>query len=90
MTTTAGTVHYAPGDQLICGPDSAFGVYTDDPYRVSGCEPCVAAAAEDLADVDVEHGGRCLNCRQEITTTGGVECRRVVRAPCPHCGKSGS
>ena len=89
MTTTETIIHYAPGDRLICGPVSTSGVYTDDPYRVSGCEPCVTAAAEDLADVDFEHGGRCLHCRQEITATGGVEWRRVVRALCPHCGRAG-
>ena len=33
--------------------------------------------------------GYCLHCRREITATGSVEWRRVVRQPCPHCGKLG-
>ena len=43
---------------------------------------------EDLADGN-EYRGRCLHCRQVITALGGVEWRRVVRRPCPHCGKRG-
>ena len=31
----------------------------------------------------------CLHCRQEITVRGGLEWRRTVRRPCPHCGKPG-
>ena len=27
--------------------------------------------------------------QQEISARNGVEWRRVVRAPCPHCGKLG-
>ena len=31
--------------------------------------------------------GHCLHCRREITAQGGVEWRRAVRRPCPHCGR---
>ena len=40
--------------------------------------------SEDLEDHN-DYRGHCLHCRQEITAQGGVEWRRVVRAPCPHC-----
>ena len=44
--------------------------------------------AEDPGD-DNEYMGHCLHCREEITAQGGVEWRRVVRRPCPHCWKPG-
>ena len=81
-------VHYAPGDRPLCGNDAVTAVYTDDPALVSGCRECLELAAEDPGD-DNEYRGRCLHCREEITAQGGVEWRRVARAPCPHCGKAG-
>ena len=33
--------------------------------------------------------GHCLHYQEEITTLGGVAWRRVVRGPCPNCGKAG-
>ena len=44
---------------------------------------------ENLQDPDTRYGGYCLHCRREITATGSVEWRRVVRRPCPHCGAKG-
>ena len=81
-----GVVHYAPGDRSLCGDDSMIAVYTDDPALVSGCPDCLELAAEDLEE-DNEHWANCLHCQQEISARNGVEWRRVVRAPCPHCGK---
>ena len=63
-------------------------VFTDDPALVAGCPDCLELAAENL-DEDNEYRGRCLHCRQEITAQGGVEWRRTVRKPCPHCGTEG-
>ena len=95
-----GVVHYGPGDRPICSDDSMIAVYTDDPAAVAGCSDClelVAVAgcsdclelvAEDLGDQN-DYRGRCLHCRQEITARGGVEWRRAVRRPCPHCGRPG-
>ena len=57
--------------------------------RWPAAEDCLELVAEDLQDPDTQHGGYCLHCRQEITATGSVEWRRVVRRPCPHCGKAG-
>ena len=81
-------VHYGPGDRPLCGNDSMTAVYTDDPAAVSGCADCLELVDEDLDD-DNEYMGHCLHCRQEITAQGGVEWRRTVRRPCPHCGKPG-
>ena len=44
--------------------------------------------AEYLGD-DNEHWAHCLHCQQEISAQNGVEWRRVVRRPCPHCGAKG-
>ena len=88
MTATTETVHYAPGDRPLCGSESMTAAYTDDPALVSGCPDCLELVAEDL-DEDNEHWANCLHCRQEISAQNGVEWRRVVRAPCPHCGKAG-
>ena len=85
---TTGTVHYAPGDRPLCGNDSMTEVYTDDPALVAGCADCLALVAEDLQDQN-DYRGRCLHCRQEVTAQGGVEWRRTVRRPCPHCGQAG-
>ena len=63
-------------------------VYTDEPALVSGCRDCLELVAEDLADTN-NCRGHCLHCRQEITVLGGLEWRRTVRRPCPHCGKPG-
>ena len=83
-----GVVHYGPGDRPLCGNYAVTAVYTDDPALVSGCRECLELVAEDQGD-DNEYRGRCLHCRQEITAQGGVEWRRTVRKPCPHCGKAG-
>ena len=62
-------------------------VYTDNPALVAGCPDCLELAAENLGQralgEDNEH------CQQEISARNGVEWRRVVRAPCPHCRKLG-
>ena len=81
-------VHYAPGDRPLCGSESMTAVYTDDPALVSGCPDCLELGTEDLQDRN-DYRGRCLHCRQEITAQGGVEWRRTVRRPCPHCRKAG-
>ena len=84
-----GVVHYAPGNRPLCGDDSMTAVYSNDPHQVAGCEECLELVAEDLQDPDTHYGGYCLHCRREITATGSVEWRRVVRRPCPHCGRTG-
>ena len=83
-----GAVHYAPGDRPLCGGDSMTAVYSSDPHQVTGCADCLELVAEDLQDHN-HYDGHCLHCRGEITAQGGVEWRRVVRAPCPHCGTKG-
>ena len=62
--------------------------WSDEPESVAGCDNCLELAAEDLSDGN-DHQGRCLHCRQAITAKGGVEWHRVVRRPCPHCGRQG-
>ena len=83
-----GIVHYGPGDRPLCGTESPFASYTFEPDQVAGCPDCLELAAENL-DEDNEHWANCLHCQQEISARNGVEWRRVVRAPCPHCGKIG-
>ena len=63
-------------------------VYTDDPAGVAGCAECLELVTEDLQDHN-DYGGHCLHYRGEITAQGGVEWRRAVRRPCPHCGNAG-
>ena len=58
------------------------------PEMMQHCEDCLELVAEDLADNN-EYRGHCLHCRQEISAQGGVEWRRAVRRPCPHCGRAG-
>ena len=64
-------VHYGPGDWPLCGEESLLVAYTDDPHQVVGCAECLELVAEDLADGN-EYRGRCLHCRKEISTQGGV------------------
>ena len=85
---TAPVVHYDPGDRPLCGNDAVTAVYTDDPNQVQGREDCLELVAENLQDHNA-YLGRCRHCRREITAQGGVEWRRVVRQPCPHCGRPG-
>ena len=87
-------VHYALCEEdiiFICGIEAvaALGNYTDAPSSVRGCKPCLDAAAEDLADVDGEHSRSCRYCGREITVIGGVQWRRAIHAPCPHCRRKG-
>ena len=84
-----GIVHYGPGHRPLCGNESSFAIYTDEPAQVAGCADCLELVAEDLQDPDTQYGSYCLHCRSEITALGGVEWCRVVRRPCPHCGKAG-
>ena len=86
--TKMGTWSNGPGDRPLCGSESMTADYTDDPALVAGCPDCLELAAEDL-DEDNEHWAHCLHCQQEISARNGVEWQRVVRAPCPHCGKLG-
>ena len=81
-------VHYGPGDRPLCGNDSVTAVYTDAPALVAGCGDCLDLVAEDPDDEN-DYRGHCLHCRQEITAQGGVEWRRTVRRPCPHCNRPG-
>ena len=81
-------VHYAPGDRPLCGAESWFAAYTDDPTQVRGCQDCQELVQEDLND-NSDYAGRCMHCRERITTQGGVAWRQVVRSPCPHCGTDG-
>ena len=81
-------VHYAPdGERPLCG-DYCHTVVSDRPELVRGCEECLQLVAEDLADTNWYHG-RCLECHRVISARGGVEWRRAVRRPCPHCGTRG-
>ena len=82
-------VHYGPGDRPLCGEESPWAVHTTEPGQVAGCEECLELVAEDLQDPDTRYGGYCLHCRREITATGAVDWRRVVRRPSPHCGTPG-
>ena len=79
-------VHYGPGEVPLCGGNPVGVDWSDEPESVAGCDDCLDLAAEDLAD-DNEYQGRCLHYRQAITAKGGVQWRRVVRRPCPHCGQ---
>ena len=81
-------IHYAPGDYPLCGTESLTEVFTDDPALVAGCADCLELAAEDLVE-DNEHWANCLHCQQEISAQNGVEWRRVIQRPCPHCGRAG-
>ena len=84
-------IHYVPGaprrksvcDVDLLGFSSVH--WTDDPDRVRGCEVCLEAAKEDLADVDCEHADVCQHCGQEITAVGGVQWRCAIHANCPRC-----
>ena len=93
-------VHYipdAPYKKTVCDVDlidstgvSSTGVgTTDQPGAVRGCEVCLEAAAEDLADVDGEHSSSCRYCGQTISVTGGVAWRRAIHSPCPKCQHDG-
>ena len=84
-----GIVHYGPGDRPLCGDESPYAAHTDEPGQVAGCRDCLELVAEDLQDPDTRYGGHCFHCRREITATGSVEWRRVVRRPCPRCGHAG-
>ena len=59
-----------------------------NPDQVHGCAKCLELAEEDLQDEN-DYRGHCLHCRREIAAHGGVEWRRAIRMPCPHCGRSG-
>ena len=54
-----GIVHYGPGDRPLCGNNSMTAVYTDEPNQVAGCPDCLELVAEDLKDLDTQHGGYC-------------------------------
>ena len=93
-------VHYIPSALVyksVCGVDlvgltgvsSTIAGYNSEPGEVRGCEVCLEAAAEDLADVDWEHSSRCRYCGQTISATGGVAWRRAIHSPCPKCQRDG-
>ena len=71
-----GIVHYGPGDRPLCGNESSFAIYTDEPAQVAGCSDCLELVAEDLKDLDTQ---------QEATaSTAGV------RLPRPEASSGGA
>ena len=72
-------VHYGLGKAHPC---------VEEPMGTCWSDDCLQMVAEDLAD-DNDYQGRCLHCRQAIPAKGGVQWRRTVRRPCPHCGMPG-
>ena len=54
---------------------------------MAGCEDCLELVAENLKDHGWYRGGG-VNCLQEISAQGGAAWRRVVREPCPYCGRA--
>lgn len=81
-------VHYAPGENPLCGDEDTAALCNDHPERVAGCEYCLARVSEDLTD-DHFYQGTCLHCREKIIAQGGITWSRAVRRPCPHCGRAG-
>lgn len=88
MEKAVSAVHYAPENRTICGSDSPFAMFTEDRSWSKGCAECLEAVNEDQNDAE-EYIGRCLSCLQEIRARGGIEWRRVVRAPCSQNGQGG-
>ena len=87
-TESDEVVHYAPGDSPLCGEDIVDAICTGEPQAVAGCVDCLELVVEDLEDRNY-HEDTCLHCWEKISANGGVEWRRAVRRPCPHCGKPG-
>ena len=81
-------IHYAPGENPLCGDEDPAALCNDRPERVAGCEYCLTRVSEDLTD-DHSYHGTCLHCRGKITAQGGIAWSRAVRTPCPHCGRAG-
>ena len=61
-------------------------VYTNEPQQVQPGTCCLELVAQDIENCN-DYRGHCLHCQQEISAQSGVEWRRVVRQPCPHCGR---
>ena len=38
---------------------------------------------------DIKHGGHCMACGRWILAQTSKEWSKLVKAPCPHCGKKG-
>ena len=38
---------------------------------------------------EVKHGGQCMGCGKWVTASTAREWKKVVKAPCPHCGRKG-
>ena len=72
----------------LCCEEDDLAPHTQDPAQGAGCEECLELVATNLADGNC-YRGRCLHCRREGTALGGVAWRRIVRKPCPHCGRAG-
>ena len=51
-----GIVHYGPGHRPLCGNESPFAIYTDEPNQVAGCADCLELVAQDLQGPDTQHG----------------------------------
>ena len=81
-------IHYAPGENPLCGDEDPASLCNDRPERVAGCEYCLTRVSEDLTD-DHSYQGTCLHCRGKITAQGGIAWSRAVRSPCPHCARAG-
>ena len=74
-------VHYAPSDlAALRQPLHDRSLRRRPTTRSPAAKKCLELVAEDLEDHN-DYRGRCLHCRQEITAHGGVEWRRMVRAP---------
>ena len=80
-------IHYGPVYRPLCGEEDELALHTDDPHQVVGCGDCLELVTEDLNDNN-HYAGHCLHCRKQISAVGGAAWRRVIRRPCPYCGRA--
>ena len=81
-------VHCAPGEHPLCGTESMTAVYTDDPALVAGCPTAWNWLPRTWTRTTSTAAAACTAGRKS-PPRAGVEWRRTVRRPCPHCGKAG-
>ena len=72
-----------------CSPMAKTGAQRVAEHRQRQKDRMRELEAEVAALRAIKHAGVCLHCRRKIVAYTSAEWSKIVKRPCPHCGRAG-